>query len=346
MNQSSFNGRSPSTVAAITFIADQALTAIAIVIGFGGNAKVCYFFVQRQDLRKVPHYLFASLAVNGIISSLFTLPSRLAMFASVGLGRIDYAERALNITGPSSFLCAVVNFVTLSLMAIDRQDCVLRPFNRRITPSNVKFFIAGKWIGALLVTSVLIFVVLFDQSVNPVTFFAKMSDLKRNPIFIYHILGVVLNVITLIIVIVTAIRVIKRIRSSTLPDAASLHRRQENKLTWLTYKISGVCVACWVPQFICTGLLASGVHRDMAINAVVITSTVGYYNYVLNPLVYHGIMRTQKRIIFLGKPTDMPSVLTKGDLPTHSQEMYSFPEKATREIYIDPTEKNSGEFDI
>ena len=50
-----------------------------------------------------------------------------------------------------------------------------------------------------------------------------------------------INVFTLIIVIVTAIRVIKTIRSSTLPDAASLHRRQENKLTWLTYKNSGVC---------------------------------------------------------------------------------------------------------
>ena len=54
-------------------------------------------------------------------------------------------------------------------------------------------------------------------------------------------MGKVINVFTLIIVIVTAIRVIKTIRSSTLPDAASLHRRQENKLTWLTYNISGVC---------------------------------------------------------------------------------------------------------
>ena len=105
-------------------------------------------------------------------------------------------------------------------------------------------------------------------------------------------MGNVLNAVTLIIVIVTAIRVIRTIRSSTLPDAASLHRRQENKLTWLTYKISGVCVACWVPQFICSGLLASGFHRDIVLkNALVITSTVGYYNYVLNPLLYYGILK-------------------------------------------------------
>ena len=55
MNQSSFNGSS-RVVAPGTIIADQTLSVMAIVIGFAGNAKVCYFFVQRRDLRKVPHF--------------------------------------------------------------------------------------------------------------------------------------------------------------------------------------------------------------------------------------------------------------------------------------------------
>ena len=119
-----------------------------------------------------------------------------------------------------------------------------------------------------------------------------MTYEKPNPNLIFHLTGLVLNVGTLVIIIVTAIRVVKGIRSSILPDAASLHRRQEIKLTWLTYKISGVRFACWIPQLICTGLLASGVRRVIIlINALVITSTVGYYNYVLNPLVYYGILK-------------------------------------------------------
>ena len=238
MSRSSFNVSSSAVAAPGTIITNLTLFLIAIVIGFAGNAKVCYFFVQRQDLRKVPHFLFASLAVNGIISSVLSLPSRLAMLALVGLGRINYAKPAFDIVISSSFLCAVVNSFSLG------------------------------------------------------TFFFKLSDLTHNAIFIYYIMGNVLNAVTLIIVIVTAIRVIRTIRSSTLPNAASLHRRQENKLTWLTYKISGVCVACWVPQFICSGLLASGFHSDIVLkNALVITSTVGYYNYVLNPLVYYGILK-------------------------------------------------------
>ena len=292
MNQSSFNVLLSAAVAPGTIITNLTLLLIAIVTGFVGNAKVCYFFVQRQDLRKVPHLLFASLAVNGIISSVFSLPFRLALLAFARLDRIDYAKPAFCIAVTSGFLCAVVNSVTLSLMAIDRQDCVLRPFNRRMKLSNVKFIIAGKWLAALFLTSLLFFIALFEPStLSPETFFSKLSDLKHNPILIYFIMGKVLNVITLLIVIVTAIRVMKTIRSSTLPVAASLHRRQEIKLTWLTYKISGVCVACWVPQIICAGLLASDFDRDVVVNAMAITSTVGYYNYVLNPLVYYGILK-------------------------------------------------------
>ena len=90
MNQSSFNVIRSAVLAPGTIITN--LTLIAIVIGFEGNEKVGCFLVQRRDLRKVPHFLLASLAVNGIISSVFSLPSRLAMLALVGLGRIDYAK--------------------------------------------------------------------------------------------------------------------------------------------------------------------------------------------------------------------------------------------------------------
>ena len=94
MNHSSFTAPSSALVTPSTAIADQTLLLIAIVMGFAGNAKVCYFFVERQGLRKVPHFLFASLAVNGIISSLFNLPFRLAIITLIKLGRIDYAKIA------------------------------------------------------------------------------------------------------------------------------------------------------------------------------------------------------------------------------------------------------------
>lgn len=111
---------------------------------------------------------------------------------------------------------------------------------------------------------------------------------------------------------VTAIRVIKGIRSSTLPAGVTLYRRQENKLMWLTYKISVVSVECWVLQFISISLFASGVYGDTVINALVIAANVGDYKYVLNPLVYYGIVKekarreaTNRRAAFLGETIDV-----------------------------------------
>ena len=63
----------------------------------------------------------------------------------------------------------------------------------------------------------------------------KFTSAKLNPLFIFHITVTVLNLVTLIVIMVTAIRVIKGIRSSTLSAGVPLYRRQENKLMWLTY---------------------------------------------------------------------------------------------------------------
>ena len=60
---------------------------------------------------------------------------------------------------------------------------------------------------------------------------------------------------------------------------------------WLTYKISVVSVACWGIQFISISVLASGVYMGTLINALVIATNVGNYKYVLNPLVYYGIVK-------------------------------------------------------
>ena len=61
---------------------------------------------------------------------------------------------------------------------------------------------------------------------------------------------------------------------------------------WLTYKISVVSVACWGIQFISISLLASGVYMGtLYLNALVIATNVGNYKYVLNSLVYYGIVK-------------------------------------------------------
>jgi len=274
-------------------IADMTLLSVAILFGFVGNVPVCFVLKKRQDLRKVPHFLFTSLAVNGIFSSLVHLPSRLAMNTFYyHLDNSENGEQACNVWAPSNLFCAIVNAVTLSLMAIDRQDCVLRPFNRRMTPNNIIVFIVLSWIGALLLSSVIIFYAFFGETVchqlDPDGFFANFQE-KRGA-FVY-LVGLInsINIISFLIVAITAIRIIKRLRSSPLPDSASLHRRQENKLTWLTYKICGVFFACWLPPLVAIGLSQfGGIRNDTITDVVVITTSTSNFHYVVNPLLFYN----------------------------------------------------------
>ena len=284
----------PSSGAVIT---DITLLSIAILLGFVENAGVCYLLKKRPDLRNVAHFLFASLAVNGIFASVVALPSRLATATlNHQLNYPQYAEYACNAAIITTFICGNVNAVTLSLMAIDRQDCVLRPFNRRMTRRNIKAVIAASWIGILLLSSVLIVVVLYSESVcDEFTFkglFTKIPD--KHPLFLYYIsLGFSLNIVSFFIFVITAVRIIITLHSSPLPDSRSLHRRQEIKLTWLTYKICGVFIICWLPQIVTTGFVLSGIRGITAINVLVVTSTIAYYYYVFNPLLYFKLFNSR-----------------------------------------------------
>ena len=55
------------------------LLSIGIFAGAVGNARVCILLRRRHDLRKVPHYLLASLSLTGLLSSLTKLPALLAV---------------------------------------------------------------------------------------------------------------------------------------------------------------------------------------------------------------------------------------------------------------------------
>ena len=299
MNRSTSEGRALLNAPGI-FIADITLSTIAILLGLPGNAGVCFLLRKRSDLRKVPHYLFASLAVNGVFSCLLNLPSRIAMIVMVHfLDSAVTAEAACYILIPSGFACGILNAVTLSLMAIDRQDCVLRPFNRRMSKRNIIKVIAISWIGTSVLTSVIIVHSFLHES-QACDIIPKIKG--SDPIYIYlGTLMISFNVIAVFIIVITALRIVKRLRSSPLPEARSQHRRQENRLTWLTYKICGVFLVCWLPLFVCFPLAQFDKHSgDILIGVIIITLAMSNFIYVVNPFLYYKMLKQ--------RPVNIPKV--------------------------------------
>ncbi len=145
--------RVPRDVAAAVI----AFVAISILAGAFGNARIFLLLCRRRHLRKVPHYLLGNLAVIGVFSSLFYMPLLIVM-TIVNYFQIRdmlVAEIFCKVGFTSGYACMVVNALTLWLMAFDRDDCVVRPFNRRLTTTNVKILIGVTWIFAFT-TAILI----------------------------------------------------------------------------------------------------------------------------------------------------------------------------------------------
>ncbi|CAH3193430.1 unnamed protein product, partial [Porites evermanni] len=128
------------------------LLAIAITVGTVGNFGVCVILARRRDLRYVPHQLLASLSLNGLLSSLISVPAILGMAAVnyfPGIGNVSL-DILCKIGYSSSMGFTVINASTLSMMAIDRQDCVIFPLKRRLSPTNVKRVIFVTWVAGFL----------------------------------------------------------------------------------------------------------------------------------------------------------------------------------------------------
>ena len=274
------------------------LLTIGILGGTVGNARVCFLLRRWHGPCKVPHFLLASLSLTGLLSSLLKMPVHLAVTIVTYFPVHQVSLEIVCKTGFSSAMgSSVLNALTLSLMAIDRYDCVVRPLNRRLSVFNVKKVILATWIVALLSSS---FHGVTLRNENSVCF---RLDPYSPPITASEshavavatsILGILPNVATLIIVVVTIFRVVRKLRSTLFPPLVSLSRRRQDEITKLTYKICAVFLISWFPIIICnTVARIGGFHgttiRTVGLFAVVISN----FNYVVNPILHYKMLQVR-----------------------------------------------------
>ena len=293
MNRSSIDTASyistaPSRDVSISIVI---LLTIGFLAGTVGNARVCVQLRRRHDLRKVPHFLLASLSLTGLLSSLTKLPAHLTViivnYFFVHKISLDVICR-LGFSSAMGF--TVLNAITLSLMAIDRYDCVVRPLHRRLSPSNVKKVILLVWVVALILSSVHGAMLHHESStcfhLDP---YSSPTTSSSSPaITVYTMfLGTLTNVTTVMISAITLCLIVKKLRSSLLPRLGSLNRRREHQITKLTYKICGVFLFCWLPVIICNIVIRiGGFHGDMIRKVKLFTVVISNSNYVLNPILH------------------------------------------------------------
>ena len=161
-------GSNPSTsIPRSLAIAVIVMLSILILAGATGNSFVCNLLRRRRDLRKVPHYLLASLSLTGLLTSLFSVPSLLiaTIVSYLQAGHLPVAQILCKLGFTLSVGCVALNALTLTLMTVDRHDCVVRPFSRRISTQNVKKILLLTWLVAFIIAAVVLILLRKETSV-------------------------------------------------------------------------------------------------------------------------------------------------------------------------------------
>ena len=212
----------------------------------------------------------------------------------------------------SSMGLTAINASTLALMSIDRQDCVIRPLKRRLTPFNVKKVIFVVWIVAVLLAFV------HGVMVSEVTFACSRLDpyssqhinltSRIQALEVYtSVLGITPNVVTVIVIAISSFRVVRKLRSSPLPHLNSLQRRRENELTKVTYRICSVFLISWFPVMIYKTVHHIGDFHGPVIQTIELFAVViSNFIYVANPFLHYKMLRVRSpnrffRIIIRGR---------------------------------------------
>jgi len=284
-------------------IAVIVMLSMLILAGASGNAFVCYRLRRRRDLRKVPHYLLASLSLTGLLSSLFGMPSLLiaTIINYLQAGHLPAAQTLCKVGFPLSLGCVALNALTIILMTIDRHDCVVRPFRRRLSTRNVKKILPLTWLVAFIIAAVLLALLRKETSVCYTWFPYKQSKSFRteqgNVIQIFLATITQLDTMAIVLVIITFFRVLKTLRSQVVTQFtnSSIRKRQEKQLTRLTYGICGAYILFRVPLIVGHIVISAGDFQGTALNTVfLLTNVMLYSTFVANPIVNFKMLRVRQ----------------------------------------------------
>ena len=183
-------------------------------------------------------------------------------------------------------------------MAIDRQDCVLRPFQRRLTKFNIRKVLLAVWIMTVVLT--IPSLVTRFQETSLCQFYNSFKSNVNTARKLYTVgLGTSLSVVTVLIITITFFRILKGLRMNVMPQASGaqqIQQRRENQITKLTYRTCAVFLVVWLPL-----ILANVVMRAVKFDAYVtgpvrlVLIVVSNFNYAVNPFLNFKILLARPR---------------------------------------------------
>ena len=240
VNGTEDSGQTTDVVKTSLWVLRLAVLIICMVVAFPKNLQVISILHKHKSLRKVPHVLLGNLSIVGAIASGYYLP--LYLFVSFMAERFFEAVPTWLCVArySSNMFITSLQAYALVFMAIDRHDCVVRPFKRRIKTSNVWKIVKVAWLVAALVASAHLIISLGEAKGNC---YGQQKTRTRSQTFTL-IVGNANVFTTIITILVTFLRIVKKLRSSPFAESS---QNRESHVTRFTYMVLFGFVFAWLP---------------------------------------------------------------------------------------------------
>ncbi|OWF48288.1 probable G-protein coupled receptor 83 [Mizuhopecten yessoensis] len=119
---------------------------ILIVISFFGNSIVCYVILRNRRMYTVTNFFIANMAMSDLLLTLFNVPFNIAKHL---LDNWPFGDVLCHFVNFSLMVSVYVSTFTLTAIALDRQNVLLKPLQPRMTKQMGLVVLVIIWLIAI-----------------------------------------------------------------------------------------------------------------------------------------------------------------------------------------------------
>ena len=271
-------------IVAVVFLSAQ------IAVGLPGNLKVFLLLQKKKSARKVPEVLLWNLSLVGVLVSGVYVPLFLTFLVAnqFSVKSVPFVFGIVRFSLSVSLSCW--QSLNLVAMAVDRYDGVLHPHKSRITSANVFKVVRGIWVIVGLIMATHGALAGRDILESEVTF--QLPNTVPSMLFTLVLVNSLL-LVTVAVILITFVRIVKRLRSSPFPES---YKRPKIRLITLTYTVLFAYFISLLPLIVIVivgRLIGLSEASSGALRLVLVA--VSNTNYVVNPFIHVSIVNAARR---------------------------------------------------
>ncbi|XP_021474194.1 histamine H2 receptor-like [Oncorhynchus mykiss] len=284
-----------------------------IVVTIGGNVLVCLAVGLSRRLRRIANCFVVSLAVTDLLLGLLVLPFSATL--ELRSGHWPLGGTLCNIYVSLDVMFCTASILTLLAISVDRYLAISAPlcYPRRVTPPRVALAITTIWVTSLAMSFLPI-----HLGWNTADFRVQNLDWGiwdeveegRTCRFEWHNNYVLLDAfgtfyLPLLVmcgmyhcIFQIARKQVRRIRAATpsfAPTASAAATAREHKATVTLAAVLGAFIICWFPYYTFFTCMGIGAETNPPTTAHSVVLWLGYFNSVVNPILYPALNRDFRR---------------------------------------------------